>query len=101
VFSPAELLELLRHATELGLIGLQLIAFTPTAPGGFEFYATFERLADNLPAEERRARCLAALGAAVDTAPGPEGISTRVSARELQRWALTRVRKTVRSIRRG
>lgn len=43
IFTPASFLELLRGATELGLVPFILSEFQPTEAGEFEFFATFRR----------------------------------------------------------
>jgi SAM-dependent methyltransferase len=113
VFSPSELLELLRHATALDLFGLQLIAFSPTEFGQFEFFATFEKLSDDISLEERRVRCLDGLDRAIASQPAPTpvdsakpgAIEIHVSPRERQllqakRAILRRAREAVAAVRR-
>jgi hypothetical protein len=72
VFSDTSFVELMRTLITMGLVDLRFVAYSPTQVGDFEFFATLERLADDLPPEERRERCLASLpGLPPAAAPTP------------------------------
>jgi SAM-dependent methyltransferase len=61
VFSDASFVELMATLMQMGLVDLPFVAFRPTQPGGFEFFATLERAEEDLSPEQRRARCLASV----------------------------------------
>ena len=108
VFTPRSFLDVLGRLMALGMVpAFALAAFHPTEPGTLEFHASLERLADDLPIEERRRRQEAALAAArasLDTA-GADHAYVLLSASErravdLKRAAMGRMRAVAGRARR-
>lgn len=86
VFTPGSFLELLRGATELGLVPFVLSEFQPTEAGDFEFFATLRRpFAQAATADEK----LAAIDlhrAALARLPDERQVRERGIGGEVARW---------------
>jgi hypothetical protein len=56
---------------------MKLVGFEPTAPNTFEFFATLERLPDEMPPDERKVVCLDSLSEALGSSNDKAGTPIR------------------------
>ena len=103
MFTPRSFLDVVGRLMALGMVpAFALAAFHATEPGTLEFHASLERLADDLPIEERRRRqeaSLAAARASLDTAGAAHAYvllsASEHRAIEMKRAAMGKMRALV------